>query len=85
MTEKQAWLKIGHRCLDTLVGVFLCHEVRDISVPTEIRRQMQTRLRLFRPLKDSTSVAPWWLLSDFDNPNKPRATACYLLASMCDD
>ena len=85
MTEKEAWLKIGHRCLDTLVGVFLCREVRDISVPAEMHRRMRTRLRLFRPLKGSNCRAPWWLLSDFYNPNEPRATACYLMAAMCDD
>ena len=78
MTEKEAWLEIADKCVETRDdAVFLCHETMD--------GQMRKRLEMFKPL---TSCFVWWERRNDSDPagevNDQRATACCFLAAMCD-
>ena len=88
MTEKEAWLKIGAKCMNRRRIIFLCHETRHSRVWRAHFPAMREKLALFVPKRLHNDVYPcgdaWWG-GVYPLGNKDRATACGFLAAMCDD
>ena len=85
MTEKEAWLEIGERCMPRAF-IYLCNE----AAKYPMFPSMCEHLLRFKPLTTDEHYGGnvWW--QDYGNPtdcwgNSYRATACCFLAAMYEE